>query len=187
MNITQCEKGHFYDADSYSVCPHCNGQVKPEVNTVGLQEQHNVHTMPVNNTPPPDDKTIGFYPDTINMDPVVGWLVCIEGPSLHKGTSFPLKAGGNFIGRESDMDVAITGDKTVARKKHAVIIYEPIKRVFKIQQGEAKELCYVNDEVILTPTDLTADDKIKVGNTELVFIPFCRPGNDFWKHDSKKA
>lgn len=27
MKLTRCEKGHFYDADKYAVCPHCSGEV----------------------------------------------------------------------------------------------------------------------------------------------------------------
>ena len=23
MNLKKCENGHFYDADTYSSCPHC--------------------------------------------------------------------------------------------------------------------------------------------------------------------
>ena len=27
MNIIRCKNGHFYDADSYADCPHCNPKV----------------------------------------------------------------------------------------------------------------------------------------------------------------
>lgn len=26
MKLTRCEKGHFYDADKYAICPHCSGE-----------------------------------------------------------------------------------------------------------------------------------------------------------------
>lgn len=33
MNITMCEKGHYYDADMDSKCPYCEGRlsVRPEL------------------------------------------------------------------------------------------------------------------------------------------------------------
>ena len=33
MNITMCEKGHYYDADMDSTCPYCEGRVpvRPEL------------------------------------------------------------------------------------------------------------------------------------------------------------
>ena len=187
MNLQRCENGHFYDADSYNTCPHCSGTVpRQDVKTAGMpQPSHDIKTDIVrsggsNSLEQPEDRTIGIVPYNLNLDPVVGWLVCIEGPPVHKGSAFPLKAGGNFVGRESDMDVAITGDKTVARKKHAVIVYEPRQRKFTIQPGDSKELCYLDGNVILAPSDLKAESKIKIGKTVLVFIPFCTPDNDFW-------
>lgn len=60
-----------------------------------------------------DGKTIGFYDGALSekdkvIDPVVGWLVCIKGDAF--GSSFVLKSGKNFIGRDRKMDVALTGD-----------------------------------------------------------------------------
>jgi hypothetical protein len=71
------------------------------------------------------------------------------------------------------MDVVLSGDMSVSREKHAIILYEPKKRVFLAQPGESKELFYVNDEVVLNVTSLNAYDKIAIGNTELYFVPFC--------------
>ena len=25
MNLSRCEKGHFFDKEKYAVCPHCQG------------------------------------------------------------------------------------------------------------------------------------------------------------------
>lgn len=103
--------------------------------------------------------------------PVVGWLVCIKGSNY--GNSFILFGGKNFIGRSSDMDICLAGDNTVARVKHAIIIYEPKERKFFAQPGESHELFYLNDSVVLNNVELNDRDVISVGKTQLVFVPFC--------------
>lgn len=108
---------------------------------------------------------------TRNPQPVVGWLVCIEGTNY--GHSFYLYAGKNFIGRASDMDICLKGDGSVSRTKHAIITYEPKERKFFAQPGESHELFYVNDNVVLTSVELKDRDEISVGKTKLVFVPFC--------------
>ena len=117
------------------------------------------------------DKTIGFFSHTIGKEPVVGWLVCVAGP--HFGEDFKLKSGRNFIGRSSSMDVPISKDTTVSREKHGILVYEPKGNLFILQPGDSKELCYLNDEVVLSPKEIKVHDKLSVGSTELMFIPCC--------------
>ncbi|MGN0436256.1 MAG: FHA domain-containing protein [Wujia sp.] len=116
-------------------------------------------------------KTVRWSPENVKCEPVVGWLVCINGGNA--GQSFMLKSGRNFIGRGATMDVVLTGDNSVSRDRHAIILYEPRKREFIAQPGESRELFYVNDEVVLNSQCLNAYDKLTVGSTELLFIPFC--------------
>lgn len=112
-----------------------------------------------------------MHSNTADFRPVVGWLVCTEGK--HKGQSFNLYHGKNFIGRNSDMDVWLKNDPSVSRIRHAIIIYEPRERVFFAQPGESHELFYVNDSVVLSTTQLKDRDRISVGETTLIFVPFC--------------
>lgn len=116
-------------------------------------------------------KTIRHSSLDVNAEPVVGWLVCLNGEDA--GKSFVLKSGRNFIGRSSKMDVVLAGDMSISRDKHAIILYEPKKRLFLAQPGESKELFYVNDDVVLNVTSLKPYDKLLIGNTELYFVPFC--------------
>lgn len=118
-----------------------------------------------------DPQTISFFKQSMGVEPVVGWLVCIEGPCF--GQDFRLKAGRNFIGRAPSMDVCIPEDSTVSREKHAVMVYEPKKNLFIVQSGDSKELSYLNDEVILAATEMHANDVILVGKTKLMLIPCC--------------
>lgn len=181
MNLTRCENGHFYDADRFDSCPHCN---QTSISTV-LQNENgeSEYTMPLEPQnpvmPAPEPEiltedvsqvTIGYFGD-IPSEPVVGWMVVIEG--AHFGEDFKLKTGKNFIGRSKGMDVALTGDGTVSREKHAIVLYEPKSNVFLVQPGDAKELCYLNDKVVLTATEIKAYDILSVGATKLLFIPCC--------------
>jgi hypothetical protein len=101
----------------------------------------------------------------------VGWLVCIEGNNL--GVDYRLKTGRNFIGRSQGMDVSIAGDDTVSRDRHAIVVYEPKTFAFLMQAGDSKELSYLNDKVVLNPTEMKINDIVTVGNTKLMFIPCC--------------
>lgn len=115
--------------------------------------------------------------------PCVGWLVALGGE--HVGTDFRLKVGKNFIGRGSQMDVALTGDKSVSRESHAIVIYEPKAHIYLVQPGESSSLVYRNNEVLLTPMKLEAYDTITVGDVDLVFMPLC--GENFnWEDVLKK-
>lgn len=42
-----------------------------------------------------------------------------------------------------------------------------------VQPGESKELSYLNDNVILESKVIKAYDVISLGESELVFVPFC--------------
>ena len=104
-------------------------------------------------------------------DPVVGWLVCLEGPD--RGRDFRLHTEKNFLGRSPLMDVCIPGDDTVSREKHGVIIFDPKKQVFWALPGDSSGLVYVNGEIVHSPVQMKRDDVLEVGQTKLVLIPFC--------------
>lgn len=115
--------------------------------------------------------TRGFFESAIGSDPVVGWLVCVEGK--HFGEDFKLKAGKNFIGRSTTMDVCLSGDNSVSREKHLIVLYDPNNNIFIVQSGDSKELSYHNESLVLSPVELKPYDVLKVGATKLLFIPFC--------------
>ena len=97
MIMKQCSAGHFYDAERYDSCPYC-GTNEDKVHT-----QPNV--IPVDNGLEPTvpvNPTTGFGGgETIGLDmskevrPVVGWLVCIEGPD--RGRSYEIHKENNFF------------------------------------------------------------------------------------------
>jgi len=134
-----------------------HGSLLAEVNAVSAHNQAD------------DVKTMAFY-DFADAEPVVGWLVCVRGEYL--GQSFNLKAGQNFIGRALNMDVALAKDTSVSRHKHAILTFDPHNRLFFIQPGESSGLTYHCGNLLLAHQHLNAYECIKVGNSELIFVPF---------------
>ena len=214
MNLVKCQNGHFYDESRFDECPHCVlvSDQSDNVTVPIMNLGRDVVTVPMTNSDSSgsevteaqsvsslgdavksaiggssalgdnDGKTVGFYSRTMGTEPVVGWLVCLT--KEHFGEDFRLKSGRNFIGRSSEMDVVISKDNAVSREKHAIIVYEPKSQKFIVMPGESKELCYLNGDVVLTPMELNAGDKLSVGETNLMFIPCCGP--EFTWDDIKK-
>lgn len=184
MNLQRCAQGHFYDADKYTSCPHCQsggalGSTVPlDPTPVGIHPAGVIpSTLPIFElTPPPindDGKTVDFEnPDgKYSAKPVVGWLVCTKGKN--KGKSFTLYSGKNFIGRLAKMSVCLVDEESVSREKHAIVVYDRKSNMFLAQPGESAELFYVNSEVVLAATPLKKNDRLQIGKAELMLIPCC--------------
>lgn len=181
MNLIRCEDGHFYDSERFSECPFCN-QTRISTVVEGGDGEENLYTQPLRASEPivptsegieEFSKTVGVYDDlgAEDVEPVVGWLVAISGN--HLGQDFKLKTGRNFIGRSADMDVALEKDNSISREKHAIILYEPKSNMFLVQPGDAKQLFYLNEKVVLEATKIVAYDVLSLGETNLLFIPCC--------------
>ena len=121
-----------------------------------------------------DIKTVALYGFEEETAPVVGWLVAVTGNE--KGKSYNLKSGKNSIGRNGsggEVDISLDDDHTVSRGTQAVLIYEPKNRQFLIQSSSGSSLVYHNGELLMTFCEIAAYDKITVGKTDMVFVPFC--------------
>ena len=118
-----------------------------------------------------DEKTVAFYNFSNAIEPVVGWIICVEGEYM--GESFSLKSGRNNIGRSLAMDIALAKEKSVSRERHASITFEPNQKKFYIQSGESSGLTYVNGELIMMFTELKDYDVITLGQSRYVFLRLC--------------
>ncbi len=105
------------------------------------------------------------------IDPIVGWLVCIQGKRY--GECFTIGAGKNSIGRGSGNRIRIEGDAQVSRSQHAHIIYEPKSRKFFLQPGDSSGLTYLNQQLVLMPELLKERDEIGLNESRFLFIPLC--------------
>lgn len=116
-------------------------------------------------------------------DPLSGWLVIVDGPG--KGHFFRLGYGTNSIGRSQNERVTIdVGDSKISRAGHAVVTYDPRGRNFFVQGGGGTNLTYLEEKVVLSPTELTPFAHISIGETTLQFVPFC--GEDFDWQDTEQ-
>ena len=187
MKLEKCPNNHYYDADKFGTCPHCTGASGSIDETVALSRDSRVDMSTISiahaEVATPNDGWNEIVEDekdvTVNygkklggtVEPVVGWLVCLNGKNL--GKDYRLKIGRNYIGRADNMDVAIKGENTVSRDKHAIIVYDPKQNVFLAQPGDSKVLSYLNNELVITVSQLNAYDKLQIGDVELLFIPCC--------------
>ncbi len=114
------------------------------------------------------------------FSPVVGWLVCVEGPS--EGTDYRIRAGYNYIGRGENMDICIRGDNTIGRERHAMIAYDPQEKIFFFGPADGRSIVRKNEKMVMVPTELAAYDVVRIGSTKLMFVPLC--GDRFnWKDE----
>lgn len=113
----------------------------------------------------PDDTII----EELNSNPVVGWLIGIEG--MHRGRSYDIKEGRNFIGRSTAMDICLSGNNKINRERHAIITYDPRSKTFFFQPDESRDLIYINDKLLLGPEPMKQEDVIFMGEEQFLFIP----------------
>ena len=126
-----------------------------------------------------DVKTVAMWNAPSGTEPVVGWLVCVSG--AYFGQSFPLKAGNNAVGRAMNMDIPLAQEPSVSRNKHCVITFEPQSQTFYVQQGESSGLTYLNGSMVLTPAQMKANDRVRLGQAEFFLFPLCE-GDFRWEN-----
>ncbi len=208
--VTRCKHGHWYDSGMYKSCPHCK-QAGERLGLWADDIEEDDHTVPIAEaglfqgeeldalirkssgraTPQEGgdgeeegqedgDKTIAFgFFGMAKKEPVTGWLVCMTGSE--RGQDYRLHVGKNFIGRSPSMDVVLTDDKAISRKKHCSVIYEPKESTFYVAPEEGNPV-YLNDQLLKTIERLKEGDKIMVGDTSLIFVPFNREGRK-WEEE----
>lgn len=165
-SMVRCPNNHVYDSARFHICPYCMQPVSCDITVPAIVNNPNEQQ---NDDP---NKTINYYSKGQGKcEPVVGWLICIEGPSY--GKSYPIKVNRNFIGCSTTMDIVLDEDMSVLRERHAIVTYVPNKKTFLVQPGELKELFYLNDNVVLNNEVLRAYDKLLIGKTKLMFVPLC--------------
>lgn len=79
------------------------------------------------------------------------------------------------------MDVVLVDDKTISRNKHCSVIYDPKGNTF-YASAEGGNLMYLNDEMLETSTEIKEGDLITIGETKLMFVPFCKEGR-IWEKE----
>jgi len=157
MALIRCQNGHMFSERRYgTICPYCNiDTAKKETKPEGFKEDLDIETNLL-------------YQE---VDPVCGWLVCIEGTRV--GKDYKIKNGKNFIGRADDMDIQIIGDNAIANRNHAIIVYDPKKKNNVLLPGDSSGIAYLNEEPAYMPSELSPYDVIELGKSKFLFVPFC--------------
>lgn len=203
MRMISCTNGHFYDESKHQSCPYCAGGTvenvtkKTQVLDGGVPTKKTkvaggnatgtgateIYAKTGGTVPATDGaetvfiSTAGKKTEDVNIDAqtnamLSGWLVITSDEG--KGASYSLTFGMNTIGRNPSNHICIDNkDTSISREKHAVIIYDYQNNKFFVKHGEGQFLSYLNDEVLLDSKELHANDRIRVGKTELIFIPLC--------------
>lgn len=191
MAIVQCLNNHYYDDKKNSSCPYCE---KLNLSNSPLNDFNEQLTSYYSYSESEDDaqmteaygeevseyeKTIGIFWDESQNRLTVGWLVCLSGAV--KGNSYTIFSGRNFAGRSDDMDIVLTDDIQISREKHFSIVYDPKSVKFYLVAGTGHT--YVNDEVVISQIEIKDGDKILVGQTTFIFVPYCKEGRE-WNEKS---
>ena len=175
MKLIRCERGHYYDSEQHKRCPSCGvSGFDVGSSAQALNPQPDIMATQVRGQGGERADlgvTVALVRKKIGIDPVVGWLVCIEGPE--KGRDYRVRSERNGIGRGADMAICIRGDEAISRENHAFISFNPRKASFRIAPGDGRGMTYLNGEEVDVPMPLHAYDRIELGQTHLLFVPLC--------------
>lgn len=191
-----CSAGHVYDADQFPSCPYCNRNTRAiQFGATAAPAGYGATTAPAGYGAAPagrddiigqtvmpeairrrmeqerDQRTVGEFKRKLGYEPVVGWLVCVEGPEV--GKDYRLFGRINSIGRAEGNDVVLAQEHTVSQKNHVRLAYDAKHNNFQLIPGEGTNVTYLNDEPLYVPQKLNAYDVLEMGATKLIFVPLC--------------
>lgn len=185
MPLVRCPKGHYYDDSRYASCPSCGIALDGlfgEAQAFGIEEEKTVCRIDKNDDAVTacksfdDDevKTVAKFHVESGTQPVVGWLICVQGSD--KGCDYRIYAGVNRAGRGDAADIRFYGDEQISRGVHFLIIYDPKQNLFFLTPGEGT-ITRLNGEMLTQPQELKPYDRIEAGETAFDFIPYCIGGH----------
>jgi hypothetical protein len=120
----------------------------------------------------------GGAQSTGTFDPVVGWLVVVDGPG--RGQFRSIYYGQNAIGRGPELRISIDfGDQRISREAHAFVVYDEMQRKFFVRDNGKSNIVRLNGSAVLTPTELRDRDTISIGETTLMFVALCDQSFDW--------
>lgn len=163
MKMTKCIKGHIYNAEKFHQCPHCSiVKVQEQGKEISEVEQDDIDTEEPNPV-----KQLKY--EIVGRRKVVGCLVCVKGTM--QGEGFFLVEGENDIGRAANLEVVLSKELSVSRKACACISYEGGQ--YMLYSSKEKVGVWCNEILVEDTVTLAKNDRIRVGQCVLRFIPFC--------------
>lgn len=200
--MRRCDNGHYFDADRHPMCPFCGPELSEMGETYAVVPQRpggsqdesapsesslpsiRPSTTPSHSSAPLQKETVAYWGHA-DFDPIVGWLVCVDGTG--KGKDYRVRRGNNTIGRDRSMDIVLD-DPGVARRRQAIIAYDKRTNTFMIKEGESRGLVYLNSVPVAGSQPLAPWDRLEFGesSTQYLFVPFV--GEQFqWKVDEVES
>lgn len=122
-------------------------------------------------TEPVINKKVGVQAQPDMTTPVVGWIVCIEGPEA--GRDYRVYGKRNTMGRNAKMDISIQGDMAISGENHAWLNYDYKHNTFRLAPGNSDNYTYINDEPLDNAVSLKPYDVIEMGESKFLFVPLC--------------
>ena len=168
MAIIRCSCGFFYDDEKYGICPKCSGAYRAARPVESVLEVSGAPGSGRMIRRLDGEKAQAFF-GTGEQGLFAGWLVCVKG--AQKGQDFRLFPGFNRVGRREQSDVCLE-DMRVARENHCAVVYEPKRGEFFLTPGMGTET-YLNGTRLEGTKKLENGDEIGLGDSLLVFVPFC--------------
>lgn len=186
MTVIKCPKGHLFEkVTNPGGCPHCldergerdptemasgasPGNKDPEKTQMAGQPRKSADRQAMK--PDDDERTRAQWQLELG-EPICGWLVCYEG--MDRGRDYRIVPGRNSIGRDTESDICIRGDKAIGRLNHAFIFFEMDSGVFYLQLDQGKVGIFLNNKIVLQPAELKLYDDIRIGQSKFKFVPLC--------------
>ncbi len=187
MGFKQCANGHFYNEEINNSCPYCESEKtvnetifvddfrgETQFEFTGIVDDAGKTQFGSNNnlnSDPDDNRTQIIIKEKMGNDPIVGWLVCVDG--AEKGKDYRVHTDNNYIGRADNMDICVRGDDTISRENHAVISYDMKNKTFYFSPSSGRSIVRHNDAPVFATVQINAYDDLEIGETKFKFIPFC--------------
>lgn len=168
MDMKRCSRGHTFDGSKYAQCPFC-----PVPGPTADTPDSAAPKLTSLRQPDAFGLTRTIFRPTEPVAPVVGWLVCVDGPT--RGTDYRIRDGINRIGRSNEMQICIQDD-AIAREDHAAIRFDSAANIFELIPGSNRWLVYLNGQSglsVLEPQILAPFSQITLGRSVLLFVPLC--------------
>ena len=133
-------------------------------------------TAPIGSVPTEFPKTapigkVEQVPNATGWNPVLGWLVCVEGKK--KGKDYRLTQEINYIGRATSNDICLDFDEELSRDMMFTITYIKQNRVFRLNVEQSINQVFVNGVPVISEMYLRDKDVISIGGTKLKLVCFC--------------
>lgn len=189
MNLSRCEKGHYYDGDKYVNCPHCARKDNVSKNTIRMSKSlDSVET---------EKRKEGMETGKALKDAVldamekkreseirkrsslhiekeqelpVGILVGVQGSFL--GKICVLTPGYNYIGYQDEV-IENVHEIEMLKSCLMTILYSEEKNIFILKPKNTEYPIQIGRIIVKDNLMLRSYDKIVVKEEAFLFVPIC--------------